>query len=468
MKVTEKKRESCQMVLNVEMEKAEVEEYLEKSYKKLVQKYKIPGFRQGKAPRTVLESHIGKDALLNSALDDLLPKAIQDLVEEEKVAVFARPTVEIIGTEPVTFKAIVPMPPEVKPGDYNAIRIKLQKVTVKKAEVDAIIEKLRLGRATWEPVERPVKYDDLAVIDIKGTIGELTCINQEGAQYPVHQDAIFPAPGFPDKLVGMKREEERKFKISFPKEFSQPELAGKEVSFKVKLLEVKEEKLPEMNDVLASEIDSEFKTLADLRRRVEENMQLRAEEKATRDYENEVIDAAVKMSEVEYPPMLLDMEIDNLVSRQMQELQRRVSNPEEFHRRLAETPPEKVREALRLEAEERVTRALVLGKIAATEQLKVEDSEVRTEIDLITRDISDVNKMQEQKKALNSPENLDQIYHMLLTRKTIDLLVDTAKGSATAKKSVGQEEAASPEAKTKPAARKSTTAKAKKTAKEAK
>jgi len=469
MKVTEKKKESCQMVLDVEFEKAEVEEQLGKTYKKLVNKYNIPGFRKGKAPRAVLEKHIGKDELLSHAIDDLLPVAIQDVIEREKVPVFARPSVEITGTEPVTFKATVPMPPEVKLGDYSSIRLKPRKVAVKKSEVDAIMEQLRRGRATWEPVERPVKFDDLAVIDVKGTIDELTCINQEGAQYPVRRDAVFPATGFPDKLVGMKRDEENEFKLSFPADFSRPELAGKEVSFKVKLIEVKEEKVPELNDALASEIDPEFKTLAELRQRVEDNMKLRAEEKAARDYENEVIDAAVKMSEVEYPPLLLNMEIDNLVNRQLQDLQRRVSNPEELQRRLAETPPEKVREILQPEAEERVSRALVLGKIAATEKLKVEDSEIDAEIDLLTRDISDINKMEEQKKALGLEDNRQQIYQMLLSRKTIDLLLDKAKGGAPARKAGGKKSTEpGAEAKVESAATKKATAKTKKTAKEAK
>jgi len=161
MKVTEKKKESCQMALTVEMDKPEVEEYLQKAYKKLVTQVKIPGFRKGKAPRSVLESHVGKDALLDTALEEMLPKVMQDLVEEEKVAVFARPTAELLSKEPVTFKAIIPMPPEVKLGDYNSISLKPKKVTVKKSEVDTVMEQLRAGRATWEPVERAAKFDDL-------------------------------------------------------------------------------------------------------------------------------------------------------------------------------------------------------------------------------------------------------------------------------------------------------------------
>ncbi len=472
MKVTEKKKESCQMAITVEIEKPEVEEYLQKAYRKLVAEVKIPGFRKGKAPRSVLESHVGKDALLDTALEEMLPKVIQDLLEEEKVAVFARPTAELLNKEPVTFKTTLQMPPEVKLGDYQSISLKPRKTAVKKAEVDAIMEQLRAGRATWEPVERAAKFNDLAIIDVKGNIGELVCIDQKDAQYPVRQDAVYPAPGFPDQLTGMKRGQEKEFKLSFPPDFSQPALAGKEVEFKVKLLEVKEEKLPELNDALATEIDPEFKTLAELRQRVEDNMKLRAEEKARRDFETELVDEAVKISKVEYPPILVEAEIDNLVSRQLQELQRHVSSQEEFNRKLAETPPEKIREAQRPEAEERVTRALVLGKIASQEGLRVDEKDIKGEIDFLTKDIPDIDKAEAQRKALNTPENLNQIYNMLLTRKTIDLLTERAKG--TAKKAVpkkttaGETKPKTAATKTKPAAKKTaTTAKSKKSKKEA-
>jgi FKBP-type peptidyl-prolyl cis-trans isomerase (trigger factor) len=155
-----------------------------------------------------------------------------------------------------------------------------------------------------------------------------------------------------------------------------------------------------------------------------------------------------------------------------------VSSQEEFNRKLAETPPEKVREAQRPEAEERVIRALVLGKIATEEGLKVDEKEVKAEIDYLTRDITDIDKAEAQKKALNTPENLNQIYNMLLTRKTINLLTERAKGGAkkatpkatTKKATAGETKTkASANSKAKPAAKKTaTSAKSKKSAKEAK
>ena len=360
-------------------------------------------------------------------------KACQDAIDKEKIFAFARPTVEVTQTEPVTFKATVPLPPTVKLGDYGTIRRKPKKIAVKKAEIDAILEQLRRGRATWEPVERLVKFDDMVISDVNGTIDGKSIINHDGAQYPVRRDASYPAPGFPGELIGMKRDEEKEFKLDFPQDFTRAEMAGKEVSFKVKIIEVKEEKLPELNDELARELDPGFKTVADLRKQVTANMKFRAEEKAGQDFENEVVDEAVRISKVEYPPVLLDMEIDNLVGRQMQQLQRTVNSPEEFRQKLNEVPVEKVRLELKPEAQKRVVCALVLGKIALEEKIEASDKEIEAEIEIMTANVAE-DKREEQRKVFNSEENRQQLHHVLITRKTVNVLLDIAKGKMLPKK----------------------------------
>lgn len=433
MKVTDKKTEASQVILTIELEPSDVEGYLEKSYKKMVQKAEIPGFRKGKAPRPVLESHIGKDELLNDALNSLLPKVCQEVIEEQKIIAFAQPTVEVTQTEPVVFKATVPLPPTVELGEYGTIRAKPKRATAKKAEVNALLEQLRRQRATWEPVERPVKFDDLVVIDVSGTIDGEPYVNHEGAQYPVRRDASYPAPGFAEELIGLKRDGEKEFNLTFPKDYPKEKLVGKEALFKVKVIEVKEEKLPLLDDELAKGLDPELKTLQALRQRITSNLKYRAEEKAGQEFENEVIDAAIKMSKVEYPPLLLDMEVDHMISQQMRQLQQTVSSAEEFRQRISQMPAEKIREEMRPKTKERVVRSLVLGKIAAAEKIKVSDKEIKAEIELLTKDTA-AEKKEEQLKLLNTDENREQLKQMLVMRKTIETLLDKAKGGGPRKK----------------------------------
>ena len=428
MKVTDKKEENRQAVLTVEMEPAEVEEYLEKAYRKMVKKVQIPGFRKGKAPRPVLESHVGKDSLLEDALNNLLPRACEEAIKEQQIEAFAQPTVELTQTKPVVFKATVPLPPAVELGKYDTVKVKQKKATVRKADVTAILEQLRHQRAIWEPVERPVQFDDLVILDVDGTVEGKAFINREGAQYPVRKDASYPAQGFADELLGMKRDEEKGFKLTFPKDHPEAELVGKEASFRVKIIEVKEEKLPELDDELAKGLDSELKTLEALRQRIATNLKHRAEEKARQDFEDEVIGAAVKMSRVEYPPLMVDVEVDRMIGQQMQQLQQQVSSPEEFRQRLNEMPAAKVRQEIRPAAEERLTRSLVLAKIATEEKIEVSDKEIDAEIELLTQDTAAENK-EEQLKLLNAAENREQFKQVLLMRKTIEGLLDRAKGA---------------------------------------
>ena len=428
MKVIEKKVENSQALLTIEMTPAEVEASLERSYHRLVKKADIPGFRKGRAPRAVLEHHIGKDKLLDDALNDLLPQACEDALKEQEIQAFARPTVEVTKTEPLVFKATVPLPPSIELGDYHSIKDKPKPVRLKETDVNAIIDQLRHQRATWEPVERPVQLNDLVVIDVEGSADGKTFINQHGAQYPVRQDANYPAPGFAQKLLGMKRDEERQFSLKFPDGYGRSELSEKEASFRVKVFEVKEEKLPELDDEFAKGVNPEFETLEALRQQVSANLKQRAQDKARQDFEDRVIEAATKMSRVEYPPVLVDMEVDRMVGQQVQRWQIAARSPEEFRERLIQTPVEKLREEYRPSATERVTQSLVLGQIAVEEKIEVSDQEVDNHILRLTE--GDAEDKEEQQKKLDTPENREHIRQLLLTRKIIERLAEIARGSA--------------------------------------
>ena len=182
MRVTKEKTENGQAFLTIEMEPAEVEESLEKSYYRLVRKANIPGFRKGKAPREILERHIGKESLLEDALNRLLPEAYEKAIKEQKIEAIAQPHIEIAQTDPVVFKATVPLPPKVELGDYHHIQVTPEPVELTEDDVNAMMEQLRHQQATWEPVERAVEFDDLVVLDIESIIEDEPFLNQEAAQ----------------------------------------------------------------------------------------------------------------------------------------------------------------------------------------------------------------------------------------------------------------------------------------------
>jgi len=169
VKVTREKTENSQAFLTIEMEPAEVEESLEKSYYRLVKKANIPGFRKGKAPRAVLERHIGKENLFEDALNSLLPQAYEKAISEQEIEAVAQPHIEITQTDPLIFKAVVPLPPTIKLGDYHSVKLTPEPVELSKKDIDSAMQQLRHQRATWEPVERAVEPGDLVTLDVTVT-----------------------------------------------------------------------------------------------------------------------------------------------------------------------------------------------------------------------------------------------------------------------------------------------------------
>jgi len=427
VKVTNEKIEDSQVFLSIEMEPAEVEESLEESYHRLVKKTDVPGFRRGKAPRAILERYLSKESLFEDALSNLLPKACEKAIKEQKLETIAQPHIEVAQTDPVIFKAVVSLRPTVKLGDYHHIQVTAEPVEVSENDVSAIIERLRHQHAAWEPVERPVGFNDLVVLDIKSNIEDKPFINQEGAQYQVLQNYSFPVPGFAEQLLGMGRDEEKEFQLQFPLDYPKGELAGKETSFKVRVIEIKQERLPELNDEFAKEIDPNFETLDSLREQVLADLRLRADEKARIDFEEQVTEAVVDITQVEFPPILVEMEVDRLLNQRLQRWQTGGSNLEEYLRTINKTE-EEIREELRPLATKRTIWSLVLGEIAKKEKVKVSDSAINTEIENMTKD-TDEGKKDELKGFLNTPQARESIKQTLMTRKTIQRLVEIAKGS---------------------------------------
>jgi trigger factor len=429
VKVTREKEENCQVFLRIEMEPAEVEESLEQSYRRLVKKANIPGFRKGKAPRAVLERYIGKDSLLEDALNNLLPQAYERAIKEQQIEAIASPAIEMAQTDPVVFKATVPLKPTIELGDYHQIRLTPEPVELTKDEVDAVIEQLRRQHGIWEPVERPTDFDDLVALDVESQIEGKPFLNQQGVQYQVLHNQPLPAPGFAEQLTGMKGGEEKEFKLQLPQDYPRGELAGKEAQFKVKVNEVKQQRLPKLNSEFARLVNPELKTLASLRKRVSANLRLGAEQKAREEFEERVIDAVVDLSQVEFPPVLVESEIDRLMEQQARWSQESGQGLEEYLGRLNKTE-EELREELRPLATKRITRSLVLGEVAEEEKIEVSDAEISAELEKLVQNAAE-NKG-EVEKRLDSPQVRGSMEQLLTTRKTIQRLVEITRGSTDA------------------------------------
>ena len=236
-------------------------------------------------------------------------------------------------------------------------------------------------------------------------------------------------PGFAEQIAGMEKEAEKEFKLKLPSDYAKNELAGKEPSFKVKVVEVKQEILPELDDDFVTQVDPDLNTLDELKERLKTNLRLRAEEKARIDFEEKVIEAVVGLAKVEFPPIMEELEIDRLINQQMQRWQMSGQGLEEYLKSINRTE-EELREELRPLAAKRVTRSLVLEKVAKEEKIEVNDAEIDAEIEKMIENTKDANKEQLQ-KFWDSPQARQSVAQFLTTQKTVQQLIFIASGSSS-------------------------------------
>ncbi len=425
MKVTKEKVENSQAFLTIEMEAADMEAGMQHAYQHLVQKAEIPGFRKGKAPRPIVERTLGKGRMLEEAIDHMVPEAYQKAVKEQNIEPYAQPEVEITQAEPLIFKAVVPLIPTVILGDYQSIRMSPEPFDIKDENINAVMEELRHQHATWEPVDRAVEYNDLAVIDINAESEEKPVAKKVGSQYQVLKDSITPAPGFADQIIGMKKGESKEFDLIFPEDYPSTQFAGKTAHFKVRLHEVKVEKLAEINDEFAKQISAEIKTVQALREEVTKGLKLRGEERARQDLEEKVINAAVEQSKIEYPPVIIDLEINRIINDQARQLQYSGMGMDEYLRSINKSP-EQLQEELRPIAIKNIMASLVLSKIAETEKIDVTEEDINNGINNMARGIQ-ADKQAEMQQLLNTPQTRQSLSQTLRTRKVIERLTSIAK-----------------------------------------
>ncbi|RLC72179.1 MAG: trigger factor, partial [Chloroflexi bacterium] len=301
-----------------------------------------------------------------------------------------------------------------------AIKVTPDEVEITEEQVEEALEGLRHSQAYWQPAERPCRLDDIVVLDIRGEVEGEPLFDEKERWYRLTSEATWPAPGFVQQVLGMNKGEGKEFVLPLPADFPESQFAGKECHFKVFLHEVKEENIPELNDDFAKSLDWEVNSLEELRGKMKARLRERAEQEAKSKLEREVLEALVGFSEVEFPPILVEMEIDQLIG---EELRRRGwPSLEDFLRNLGKSE-EELREELRPLAEERLTRSLVLGKVAEQENIRVGESEIEAEIERLS---ASAGERREELRQLLSSRGRESIRNELLTRKTLERLVEIA------------------------------------------
>jgi trigger factor len=423
MKTTCEKMENCQLALNVEMEGPETDKYMALALEHLAKRVTLPGFRKGKAPSSLVEQHVGKEAILQEALEHLIPEAYEDALKNESIAAIAEPKIELVQIDPIIFKAVVPLKPNITPGNYRDIRLEVGKKEITEDDINQVIEQLKLQFGTLVPVERAIQYGDIISADITGKRGDETILERKDALYEVAEGAKFPAPGFAEKLPGLKKDDETEFDLSFPDDFEAKELAGKQYSFTVKVKDVKEKSLPEVNDEFAKNAGSE--NVEDLKEKIKTGLQSRADESLKKDFENKLITMLIEQSTIEFPPVLVEKEIDNIINEEARNFADGAKGLENYLANAKKTI-EQHREDLRQGATDRVKAYLVTSKIAEEEKIEVSDDELNEAVEGMIK--GDETKAENVRAVFSMPEPRASLRNMIAVNKTMDLLTKIATG----------------------------------------
>ena len=425
MKVSTERIPESQVVLEIEVERERVERSVERAYRRLALKTEVPGFRKGKAPRQMLERYLSRDAVMQEALGLLIPEVYNQAIEEENIDAIDHPDIEVVQQEPLIFKATVPVRPSVDLGNYREVRVEREPVRVSEEQVNEKLEELRHRYAILEPVDRSLQTGDLVRADIRVSVDGRSVFSEDDAEFRLRQGVPVLLPGFAEHLAGSEKDVERQFSIDVPQDYPQRPLAGKTCLCRVLVKEIKEERLPELDDAFAAVVGEGFPSLEALRQRLESDLRQLAEQEVDARYREKVVDGVVAGASVEFPPVLAEREMGQL-------LRERVSasgaGDIERYLRQVRKSEEELRQELRLQAVERIQSSLVLGKVAEVEGISVGKEDIDAEIERLAA--SSGPRADEVRKVFSSAGGREALERSLLTRKTVERLVAIASGEA--------------------------------------
>ena len=424
VKVENIKDKANEVKLEFTVEAQKFEEAIQDVYKKNAKYFNIPGFRKGKAPFKMVEKAYGIQIFYEDAFNEIAGEAYVKGLEDNKIEAVSKPEIDIKQIEAgkdLIFTAVVQTKPEVTLGDYKGIELKKVEYNVTDKDVEHELEHIAEHNARLVAVEdRPVEKGDTVVIDFEGFVDGKAF---EGGKAENHELEIGSGkfiPGFEDQIVGMKIDENRDIKVTFPEEYPAKELEGKEATFKIKLHEIKKKELPEINDEFAKDA-SEFDTLEDWKKSIREKQEKANESKAKFEMEDAAIETVCKNAKVDIPSGMIETQLDNKEKDISSRLNYQGMNLDQYLQMIGKTKKE-FRDENKEQAEKQVKTSLVLEAIMKDAKVEVTEEEIDAKI----KEMAEMYGQKEEEVKQN-PELRRYVEESLKSEKTIHYIVDNAK-----------------------------------------
>ncbi|MBD2598518.1 trigger factor [Nostoc sp. MBR 210] len=439
MKVTQEKLPASQIGLEIEITPEITQQTYEQVIKNLSSTVNIPGFRKGKVPRPILLQRLGVSRIKAAALEELIQDGIEQAVKQEDIQAIGQPQLrssfeDLINNyepgKPLTFLVAVDVEPEVTLNQYTGLQAQAEEIKYDPTQVDNVLEKERQQMSTLIPVEgRAAQIGDVAVVDFQGVIAKAEGDDPDAEPTPIpggdatdfqvelQEDKFIP--GFVTGIVGMNPGETKEISAQFPDPYVNEELAGKPAIFTVTLKELKEKELPELDDDFAQEV-SDFETLEELRKSLEDRYQKEAEDKTKTNKQEALLAELLKHVEIDLPGTLIEQEVDAMLT---QTAMRLAQQGLDVKKLFTQDIIPQLRERSRPEAIERIKRSLALREIGKRESLVVTPEELQARVTELLEQYADEDIDEEKLSSMVENELLsDKILNWLLDNSSVELV----------------------------------------------
>ncbi|MDX1415823.1 MAG: trigger factor [Candidatus Promineifilaceae bacterium] len=439
-----------QLKLTVEVSEDQVENAMRAKARELGRELHFPGFRKGKVPYRVVVQRVGRDALRTETIDDMVQDVFTEMLEEIEVEPYAQPVFDDLELEPLVMKFTVPLDPVVTLGDYREMRKEIDPVEVTDEAVEEALEKIQAEHQTLEPVDRPVQAGDMVTISGRGELspveveeaeqedgGELQetaepqpeiLFDQESLDLLIDDSKLFPGTPFIKNIIEHSVGDELSFGFTFPEDYDEDDLAGREATFDLTIVDVKNRDLPPLDDELAR-LSGDHETLEELREALQEQLQTEAENKAQEELIEGAIGEMQEDADVIYPPAALNAELDEMMENFKNQVTRSGWEFEDYLKIQGSTE-ESLREDFRESAEARVARRLILRQFILDEKLEVNNDDISELVDERVARYENEELRQQVRDFYLSGYGFDMISSEILSKKVNDRLILIYSGEA--------------------------------------
>ena len=440
MKVTTATIAAREVELTIEPEQEVVARAMRRAAQQISRVRPLPGYRPGKAPYATVERTFGKEAILDEAVREMAEGLYRQAIDEAKIEPFEAGHLDVESKEPLVLKVHVALAPEINLGDYGALHFEPEPMpSISEEDIDKRIELIRRQHAEYNPVERPAQLEDQIVASTKGVADEVEVVNRED-QTLILADSLQPA-GFAEAILGMSANEERGFTLHYGDDYTDKDLAGKDVTFTVSMKTVRETRLPELDDELAK-MAGDYASLDALRTAQAERLKSEAERAVQQKERESAMALLVEHAQVEYPAVVLQHEIEASIHRQQTRLQQYGFTWPKYLEMIGKTD-EQMREDIRPEAEKALIRRLVTNKFAEVEKLDISNEEMTAGLSNLAAAYGD--RAQEIINQMKDRRALVSFYGDLLMDKALRHLTALLTGRAETEAAVQTEAEVTPE-----------------------